>query len=454
MPTLTSTNPYTHEINATFETLTDEELLANIEQSHEAFLSWKQTSFEEKKVMFHKLADVVDADVEYLAELQTKEMGMLYADSLKGMKGTSTLIRWFADNAESIIGPKEFDENGTKGKYMYDPLGVIYGIGPWNFPFNQILRAAVPNILAGNTTVYKHASNVPMCGQAIEDLFRKAGFPDGIYNNIFISASKSESIIAHKYVKGVNLTGSEGAGSAVGALAGKYLKPSVLELGGNDAFVLLDHSDTQQAATDAVVYRIANGGQKCNSSKRFIVMEKHYDSFVQEMGKVMESMKLGNPMDADTQIPPMARLDLVAEINEQVQRSIEQGAKLVCGGNISGDAGQFYDGTVLSDVTPEIASYHEEVFGPVASIIKSKDVEDSIRIANDSEFGLSATVFGDDIAECKEVADKLEGGMIFINAGAGSKPHLPFGGVKKSGYGKENGPEGLRAFMNKKVIVY
>jgi succinate-semialdehyde dehydrogenase/glutarate-semialdehyde dehydrogenase len=295
---------------------------------------------------------------------------------------------------------------------------------------------------------------VPMCAQQIEDFFIKAGFPEWIYANLFMSSSQSELVISHKHVRGVNLTGGERAGSAVGSLAGKYLKPSVLELGWNDAFVVADHSDTKQMVAEAVACRIANGGQKCNSSKRFIVMERYYDSFVEEMQKYMKSMKLWNPMDADTQIPPMARLDLVDEIHEQVQRSVMDGARLVCWGNKAGSRGEYYKGTVLADVKPGIASYNEEVFGPVASIIKSKDLEDSVRIANDSDFALSACVYWDDETQCKDIAEKLEGWMIFINAWAGSKPHLPFGWPKKSWYGKENGPEGLRAFTNKKVIVY
>lgn len=454
MATLTSINPYNGEVNATYETLSDEQIVVKIEASHEAFLSWKNTSFAERKELFYKLAEVIEEDLEETAKLQTIEMGMLIGPSINGLKGTVKLTKWFADNAEEIIGEKQWESNGMQGKYIYDPLGVIFGVGPWNFPYNQILRAAIPNIMAGNTQVYKHASNVPMCAEQIEKWFLKAGFPQGVYTNLFMSSRQSELVISHKYVRGVNLTGSEGAGSAVGALAGKYLKPSVLELGGNDAFVLADHTDTVQMAAEATACRIANGGQKCNSSKRFIVMEKHYDTFVEEMGKYMDSMTLGDPLDMETQIPPMARLDLVEEIDEQVQRTLSQGAKLVCGGKKVGDRGQFYAGTVLADVTPEMASYNEEIFGPVASIVKSKDIEDSIRIANDSDFGLSAVVYGDDEAQCKEIAEKLEWGMIFINAPAGSQPHLPFGGVKKSGYGKENGPEWLRAFMNKKVIVY
>ncbi len=451
---LRSINPYNGEVNAEFETLSDDQIVQKIETAHEAFLKWKNTSFAERKELFYKLADVIEADLDTYAELQTREMGMLYSASKWGLKGTWNLIRWFADNAESIIWDEEYNINGTQGKFVYDPLGVIFWVGPWNFPYNQILRAAVPNILAGNTQVYKHASNVPMCAQQIEDFFTKAGFPEGIYTNLFMSSSQSELVISHKYIRGVNLTGWERAGSSVWALAGKYLKPSVLELWWNDAFVLADHNDTVQMVKEATACRIANWGQKCNSSKRFIVMEKHYDKFVEEMWKYMASMKLWNPMDAETQIPPMARRDLVDEIHQQVQKSISDWARLICGWNKSWTRWEYYEWTVLADVKPGITSYNEEVFGPVASIIKSKDLEDSIRIANDSDFALSAVVYGDDTEQCREIAAKLEWGMVFINSWAGSKPHLPFGGPKKSGYGKENGPEGLRAFMNKKVIVY
>ncbi len=454
MWTIQSINPYNGEVNAEFQTLSNDELDVIIQRAHDAHLEWKQTSWEHRKQLFHKLADIMDADAEKYAELQTIEMGMLYSASLSGVKSTASLIRWFADNAEDTLGDKEFDENGTKGKYKHDALGVIYGVGPWNFPYNQVLRAAVPNILAGNTTVYKHASIVPMCAEQIEKFFDMAGFPKWIYTNIFISGSQSEHIIANKHVAGVNLTGSEWAGSAVGSLAGKYLKRSVLELWGNDAFVLADHSDTKQMVREATACRISNGGQKCNSSKRFIVMEKHYDEFVEEMGKYMETMKTGNPMEASTQIPPMSSLKLVNDIDDQVQRSISEGARLIVGWKKSGDRDQFYEGTILADVTSEMTSYNEEIFGPVASIIKSKDIQDSIRIANDSDFGLSAVVYGDDETQCREIADQLEGGMIFINEWAASKPHLPFGGVKKSGYGKENGREWLREFTNKKAIIY
>ncbi|MFK7780008.1 MAG: aldehyde dehydrogenase family protein [Candidatus Gracilibacteria bacterium] len=454
MKKIQSINPYNGELNAEFELFSDEIIEEKINTAHEAFLNWKNTSFAERKKMFYKLVDVIDSNIEEYAKLQTIEMGMLYAASLNGLKGTSKLIKWFADNAENILAEQSFDENGSKGKYIYDPLGVIFGVGPWNFPYNQILRAAVPNIIAGNTTVYKHASNVPMCAAQIEKFFRDAGFPEGIYTNMFVSSSKSEYILSNRKIRGVNLTGGELAGKSIGSLAGKYLKPSVLELGGNDAFVLLDHADTKKMVAAATACRIGNGGQKCNSSKRFIILDKHYDVFVEEMGKYMKNQKMGDPMNPSTQIPPLAKHDLVDKIHSQVQKTISEGARLIVGGKIIDKDSNFYPPTVLADVKKGMTSYDQETFGPVASIIKSSNIEESIKIANESELGLSAVVYGDNIEQCRSVASKLEGGMIFINAPAGSQPHLPFGGVKNSGYGKENGPEGLRAFTNKKVIVY
>ncbi len=454
MATLTSINPYTQEVNWTFETLTNEQLDIVIEHAHQAYLTWKETSFAHRKELFYKLAKVIEDDLEEIAKLQTMEMWMLYANSVVGLKSTAGLIKRVADNGERVLGDQFYDRDGLKGKFKHDPLGVIYGIGPWNFPYNQVLRAAVPNIFAGNTTVYKHASNVPMCGAKIQELFERAWFPSGVYTNIFTEPSQSEYILANDSIVWVNLTGSEWAWSAIWSLAGKYLKPSVLELWWNDPFVLLDHQDTDAMIASAVACRISNGGQRCNASKRFIILEKHYDQFVEKMWAYMEKIVRGDPMEAATQLPPIARKDLVDQIDQQVQKSIAQGAKLVTGWKKLGDKQQFYAPTLLSNVTKEMTSYQEEVFGPVASVIKSTSIEESIAIANDSSFGLSAVVYGDDVEQCKMVADKLEWGMVFINQAASSKASLPFGWVKRSGYGKENGDDGLRSFTNKKAIVY
>lgn len=287
-----SINPFTEEVNAEFSLLTREELDAKIDLAYENFKTWKNVPKSEKKALFLKLADVIDSHRAELAEIEMKEMGMLYQYSFAGLEKTANLIRWFANNFEEILAEKTFETNGLKVKSQFDPIGVIYGIAPWNFPFNQVLRAAVPNILAGNTTIYKHASNTPMAGAKIEELFLEAGFPKGIYQNIFISASESEYILSRKEIQGTNLTGSEGAGSQIGALAGKYLKRSVLELGGNDAFIVGTTNNLQKIAKEAVKARISNNGQKCNSSKRFLVPEKYYEDFCKHAVEFTKNLKI------------------------------------------------------------------------------------------------------------------------------------------------------------------
>jgi len=452
--TIQSTNPYTGEKYRRFELLTREELDEKIEVAHSAFLQWKNTSFDERKELFHKLADVIEEDLEEYAQLQTQEMWMLYSSSKNWLKGTAHLIRWFADNAEKVLWEKEYEIEGTHGVYTYDSLGVIYGVWPWNFPYNQVLRAAVPNILAGNTTVYKHASNVPLCAEQIEKFFRKAGFPEGIYTNLFISSSDSEHIISNTYIRGVNLTGWEWAWTALGSLAGKYLKPSVLELWGNDPLLILDHSDTQKMVAETQACRFNDVGQRCNSSKRFIVLDTYYDEFVEWMKRFVEALTVWNPMDITTNVQPLVDADAVKTVDFQVQNSINSWAKLVIWWKTLWDHNTFYAPTILADVKKWMECYDTEIFWPVMSIIKSSSVEESIKIANDSEYGLSAVVFWDDVNQCRDVAKQLEWGMIFINQVAGSKAHLPFGWVKKSGYWKENGEEGLKSFTNKKVILY
>ncbi len=454
MPTIQSQNPYTGEKYEEFELLTNGQLDEKIEVAHRAFLDWKNTSFEQRKELFYKLAEVIEDDLEEYAKLQTMEMGMLYSASKNGLKGTANLIRWFADNAEKVLWEKEYNMEGTHGVYSYDPLGVIYGVGPWNFPYNQVLRAAVPNIIAGNTTVYKHASNVPLCAFQIEEFFRKAGFPEGVYTNIFISSSQSEHIISNKNIRWVNLTGWEWAWKALWSLAWKYLKPSVLELGGNDPLLVLEHSDTQKMVALTQACRFNDVGQRCNSSKRFIVLEKHYDEFVAGMKSFVENLKIWDPLEATTNVQPLVDAQAAKAVDEQVQKSIESWATLVVGWKILWEQNTFYTPTILADVKKGMECYDSEIFGPVMSIIKSSSVEESIQIANDSDYWLSAVVYWDDKNQCREVAKKLEWGMIFINQIAGSKAHLPFGGVKKSWYWKENGAEGLRSFTNKKVILY
>ncbi len=451
-----SINPYNGEVNAEFETLSDEQIVQKIETAHEAFLKWKNTSFAERKELFYKLADVIEADLDTYAELQTREMWMLHSESFPGLQGTAKLIRWFADNAEKVLGNQEFSEDGFSGMFTYEPLGVIYWVAPWNFPYNQVLRAAVPNIIAWNTQVYKHASNVPMCAQQIEKWFLDAWFPVGIYTNIFISSSQSELIISHPYVRWVNLTGWEKAGRVLGKLAWENLKPSVLELGWNDAFIVAKNNDLDPIVDMAIKGRMRNGGQACTASKRFIVLAEYYDKFCEDFATKMSELKLWDPLLKDTKVQPVCQDSARQEIHKQVQKSIDDGAKLLTWWEMTDIEGKgyFYKPTVLADVTPDMYSFHEEIFGPVASVIKADNIDHAIELANMIDLGLGGCVFGDDTDQLVDIAQRVETGMMFINQTASSKAALPFGWIKKSGYGKENGPEGLRAFTNKKVIVY
>ena len=449
-----SVNPFTEEVNWEFELLEKQDLDNIINTSHKAYLKWKNTPNSEKKNLFLRLADEIEKDIDECSRLQTIEMWMLYSDSKSWMTWTSNLIRWFANNFEDILKEKEFDSDSIKGKQIYDPIWVIFWIAPWNFPFNQLLRAAVPNILAWNTQIYKHSSNVPMCAEKIQELFDKAWFPKWVYTNVFVSSSLSEYIISNKYIAWVNLTGSEWAWSAVWALAWKYLKPSVLELGWNDAFVVCESDNLDWVVELAASARVRNGWQACNCSKRFIVLEKYYDEFCDKLSKTMGNLVVWDPMLSDTQLQPLSSMWAVEEIERQVEKAVNSWAKLLTWWNKLDMKGYFMSPTVLCDVTPDVSSFNEEIFWPVASVIKSKSIEESIDLANSTDFWLSAVVFWDDYEQLKQVASKLEWWMIFINQKAGSKAFLPFGWVKKSWYGKENWPDWLKAFTNKKVVLY
>ncbi len=454
MSKLQSINPYTQEINAEFDTLSMEEVNKKIEIAHKWFLFWKTTSSEYKKNLMMKLADELEKDIDECAKLETIEMWMLYSSSKAWLQKTANLIRWFANNFEEILKERSYESEWLKVVEMYDPIWVIFWVAPRNFPFNQLLRAAAPNILAWNTQVYKHSSNVPLIAEKIESLFKKAGFPEWIYANLFVSSRYSEDIISHKYIAWVNLTWSEWAWSYVWSLAGKYLKPSVLELGWNDAmFIMEDIEDIDSVVDLAVNARMRNGWQACNSSKRFLVPASIYDEFIKKYKQAMESLVVWNPMDEKTQVQPLCSKSAVDEIERQVKRAVDSWARLVTWWKPLDAKWFFFPPTILADVTPETTSFNEEIFGPVASVMKYDSIEEAIDFANGTDFGLSAVVVWRDETECIKVWKKLEWWMVFVNMVAGSRASLPFGWVKKSGYWKENWPEGLKAFTNKKVIV-
>lgn len=454
MSKLQSINPYTEELNAEFETINEQEVSRKIEIAHNAFLSWRNVSKSRKKELFLNLALELEKDIDECARLETIEMWMLNHVSKAGLYKTVSLIRWFANNFEEILAERDYISEWMKVKEMYDPLWVIFGIAPWNFPFNQLLRARVPNILAWNTQVYKHSSNVPLSALKIEELFKKAGFPDWVYTNLFVDPNLSEYIISNKYIAWVNFTWSEKAWSSVWSLAWKYLKPSVLELGWNDAFLVLENSDIDKVVEFAVNWRMRNWWQACNSSKRFLIPSVIYNEFLEKYTFCMEKLIIWDPMDSKTQVQPLSSKKALEEVQEQVQRAVSTGAIITTWWKILDRKWFFFPPTVLADVTKNTSSFNEEIFGPVASVMKYSSLEEAIELANWTDFWLSAVVIWNNEEEAIEVWKKLDWWMIFINQNASSKASLPFGWVKKSWYWKENGPDWLKAFTNKKVIVY
>lgn len=454
MSTIQSINPYTEQINGEFETLNKDQIDQIIETSHHAYLLWKETPSTYKKELFLKLASELEQDIEDCARLETIEMGMLNHVSKAWLQKTIQLIRWFSLNFEEILQEKQYETDGLKVQEVYDSIWVIFWVAPWNFPFNQLLRAAVPNILAWNTQIYKHSSNVPLAALKIQELFDRAWFPKWVYTNVFVSSSLSEHIIKNKYIAWVNLTWSEGAWSAVWALAGKYLKPSVLELWWNDAFLVLEDYDIDKVVDLAISGRLKNWWQACNSSKRFLIPSRTYDAFLKRYKQAMESLVIGDPMNSNTQVQPLVTKKALWEIQQQVLSAISTWAKLITWWKSLERTWFFFAPTILADVTPEVTSFHEEIFGPVASVMKYTTIDEAIELCNWTDFWLSAVVVWNDEKKAIEVWKKLDGGMIFINMIAWSRASLPFGWVKKSGYWKENWPDWLKAFTNKKVIVY
>lgn len=452
--TIKSINPYTEELNWEFELLDKNWIDEKINLAQKAFLEWKKTSKIEKKKLFLKLAEIIENDIEELAKLQTIEMWMLYSHSKNWLKSTIKLIKRFANNFEEILKEEEFEIEWEKWKTMYDPLWVLFWVAPWNFPYSQVLRAAVPNILAWNTIIYKHASNVPICAWKIEELFLNAGFKPWIYQNLYISSTDSEYIISKSEIKWINLTWGELAWKSLWSLAWKYLKPSVMELWWNDFFIVCDTNNLDEIVKQWIKARISNWWQKCNSSKIFLVQEKYYEEFCEKFKIWMENLILWDPMNEKTELQPLAKEELIFTLENQVSKTISEWAILLTWWKRIDKKWFFFAPTVLKNVTKDMTSFKEEVFWPVASIIKVKDISEAIKVANSSDFWLCSCVYWDNIEQLKEVANKIEAWMVFLNKPAWSKAFLPFWWIKKSWFWKENWPEWLKAFTNKKVIVY
>ena len=453
---ITTTNPATGELMRSFPELSSSEIQARVERAHDAFVKWRRTNVAERAAIVRRAGDILDAEREALGRLMTLEMGKPVTAAIEEAAKCATACRFYAEHAERFLARELVTGDGLSGRdyVAYEPIGVVLAVMPWNFPFWQVIRFAAPALVAGNVGLLKHASNVPQCALALEDIFLRAGAPDGVFQTLLIGSAAVADVIAHDFVAAVTLTGSEGAGSTVGAAAGKALKKSVLELGGSDPFIVMPSADITTAATTAVRARTINNGQSCIAAKRFIVHEAVADEFERRFVEAMRALRVGDPMDPKTQVGPLATPQLVDELEEQVRETIRRGGRAVIGGQRLDRPGNFFAPTVLVDVPADSPAARDETFGPVAALFRARDAADAIRIANDSRYGLGASVWTTDDAEAERFATEIESGQVFINSMVISDPRFPFGGVKKSGYGRELSEVGLREFVNIKTVRY
>lgn len=449
-----SSSPATLEIFKEFEEISDVELENKITKSQAAFMNWKEISFEHRADLMHKVAENLRLQKNELAVLMAQEMGKVLKFGIAEIEKCATVCDYYADNAQKILSVETIPTESKESFVRFDPIGIVLAVMPWNFPFWQVLRFAAPALMAGNVGLLKHASNVPRCALAIEELFVKSGFPEGAFQTLLVGSKKVDSIIKDNRVKAVTLTGSELAGSQVAATAGKVLKKSVLELGGSDPFIVLPDADLDKAIEVAATARLQNNvGQSCIAAKRFIVHESLVLAFTLGLVKKFSALKIGDPLEAGTDVGPMVSNQSLQTIEDQVRKSIDLGAKLECGGKRIGSTGYFYEPAVLSGVKKGMPVFDEEVFGPVAPIIAYNEIDQAIKLANDCEYGLGATIFTKDIDLAKRLASQIESGSVFINGAVKSDSRLPFGGIKKSGFGRELGSYGIKEFVNIKTVV-
>jgi succinate-semialdehyde dehydrogenase/glutarate-semialdehyde dehydrogenase len=449
---IASVNPANGEILKTFAAISDEELAKKLDLAATTFKTYRQTSYAYRAERMLRAAEILESESESLGRLMTLEMGKPIQAAIDEAVKSASACRYYAEHAERFLADEEIVTNANRSYLHYQPLGPVLAVLPWNYPCWQVVRFAAPALMAGNVGLLKHASNVPQSALAIEDLFLRAGFPLGAFQTLLIGAAKVDRVLADPRVMAATLTGSEGAGIQVGLSAAKRIKKVVLELGGSDPFIVMSSAGVEEAAASAVKARVANNGQSCIAAKRFIVHESVADAFERETVRRMEALRLGDPLDPATELGPLANPDAVADLDRDVRRSIEAGARVLTGGKPASRPGCFYLPTVLADVPRESPAYSEEFFGPVASIFRVKDVEEAIRIANDTRFGLGASVWTRDPAERERLIDGIEAGMVFVNKMVVSDPRVPFGGIKQSGFGRELGPLGIREFTNIKTV--
>ncbi len=423
-----------------------------IEKSHQAWEEWKNTPYPERSALFVALGNELRNYKAHYAEVITQEMGKVISESLSEVEKCASLCEYYADNGEEFLKDQPIKTEAAESFVTYRPLGLVLGIMPWNFPFWQVMRFAVPAMYAGNGAVLKHAPNVMQCAKEIEAAFVKAGFPEGIFTNLVIPVEEVSAVMEHKHIAAVTITASTQAGKAVAEKAGSLLKKSVMELGGSDPYIVLEDANLELAVDTCVKSRLINSGQSCIAAKRFIIVEKVYDSFLKRFVEAMNEKTFGDPT-TNVDLGPLARPDLRDNVHKQVTESIKGGAELVTGGEIPKMDGNYYPATVLANVKPGIAAFEEEIFGPVAAVIKAKDENDAINLANQTSYGLGACVFTQDMERGRKLAkEQLDAGCCFVNELVHSDPRLPFGGIKESGYGRELGPLGIHEFTNAKTV--
>jgi succinate-semialdehyde dehydrogenase/glutarate-semialdehyde dehydrogenase len=450
---LASINPATGETIRNYEEDSEQGLAGKITAAHEAFLSWRETIFPRRFEYLRNVSQILINKRDQYAALMAWEMGKPVRDGRAEIEKCARVCDYYADNALTALQPETVETDARVSYISFTPLGVILGIMPWNYPFWQVFRFAAPALMAGNAVVLKHASNVPGCSLAIEDIVNTAGFPDNLFQSVLLSSKSAELLVAQPLIRAVTLTGSESAGRAVASEAGKLLKKTVMELGGSDPYIILEDADLEKAVESCVASRLLNSGQSCIAAKRFVVVEAVHKKFEDMLVAQMEERKMGNPLEDSTEIGPQARLELRDDLHRQVTQSIEDGARCLLGGRIPPGVGAFYPATVLSNVSKGMPAYDEETFGPVAAVIAVKDEAEAIRVANDTVFGLGAAVFTEDVDRGEHIAaNDLEAGSCFVNTFVRSDPRLPFGGIKQSGYGRELSHYGIKEFVNIKTV--
>jgi succinate-semialdehyde dehydrogenase / glutarate-semialdehyde dehydrogenase len=450
---IASINPATGELTKRFDAHIDTEIESALDRAVSAFEKHRRSSFAERAAKLQHAAELLEKDREHFGRIITSEMGKLLRGSIDEIDKCARGCRFYAEHGEKFLSEQIVSSDPGRSYVRYEPLGAVLAIMPWNFPFWQVFRFAAPALMAGNVGLLKHASNVPQCALAIEEIFRDAGFGPGVFQTLLIENEAVEKIIRDPRVKAVTLTGSERAGSAVASTAGREIKKSVLELGGSDPFIVMPSAKLDDAISIGVKSRMVNSGQSCIAAKRFIIADAIYDQYVAQFVEKMKKSKLGDPAEETTEVAPLSSENILRGVDEQVQKSIAAGAKILCGGKPADGPGYFYEPTVLAEIPKNAPAYREEVFGPVALFFRARDREEAVTIANDSTFGLGASVWTNEPAEQEFFSHELESGMVFVNAMVASDPRVPFGGVKRSGYGRELGAEGIREFVNIKTVV-